>query len=423
MMTQSIGPRIWAFALALAACSGALAQIDIGTTNAGDGANVTVSGATTWNLAEATTSTWNAPPPVPGKGVYDPTYWAVVYKVGNLTINAGASLRFLNHPTNAPVVILVQGDFVCNGVIFLDGSDFSSPGALAQGGPGGFIGGSGAYSANTQSAGTGPGGGFTPAGDGGAGSYGLLGSGQSGPVYGTSDCVPLIGGSGGAGSRFVNFNSYSGGGGGGALLLAVRGNSTFGSAGRISARGGSSVAYNGATGGSGSGGAVRLITSGLTTSVTSILDVNGGIGGNPGGGGRVRIETNSGSFIGGISGAAPSLAVPGGTAQLWPLSTAPTAKVARIGSIFIGSDPQGGFGLPDAVVSSAAAQLVRVECTNVPVDGTWAVQVRVTPRFGNATNYVALLQGGGTPGFSVWTVSVPFGVGSATVIGRAYRIS
>ena len=29
-----------------------------------------------------------------------------------------------------------------------------------------------------------------------------------------------------------------------------------------------------------------------------------------------------------------------------------------IGSIFIGSDPQGGFGLPDAVVSSAAAQLV-----------------------------------------------------------------
>jgi hypothetical protein len=124
-----------------------------------------------------------------------------------------------------------------------------------------------------------------------------------------------------------------------------------------------------------------------------------------------------------VGGAAPSVAVPGGTAQLWPLSTAPTAKVARIGSIFIGSDPQGGFGLPDAVVSSAAAQLVRVECTNVPVDGTWAVQVRVTPRFGNATNYVAALQPGGTQGFSVWTVSVPFGVGSATVIGRAYRIS
>lgn len=419
MMTHSIGPRIWAFALALAACSGALAQIDIGTTNAGDGANVAVSGATTWNLAEATTSTWNAPPPIPGKGVYDPTYWAVVYKVGNLTINAGATLTFLNHPTNAPVVILVQGDFVCNGAILLDGSSQNQNGALAPGGPGGFKGGSVFYSAaNPQSAGTGPGGGFTTGSHGGAGSYGLLGSGQSGPTYGTVACIPLIGGSGGAGSG----NGYGGGGGGGALLLAVRGNSTFGNGGMMGARGGSSWS-NGIVGGSGSGGAIRLITNGLSSSNSSLLDVNGGTGGNAGGGGRVRIETNSGSFIGQIAGAAPSVAVPGGTAQLWPLNTAPTAKVARIGSIFIGSDPQGGFGLPDAVVSSAAAQLVRVECTNVPVDGTWAVQVRVTPRFGNATNYVAVLQGGGTPGFSVWTVSVPFGVGSATVIGRAYRIS
>lgn len=419
MRTSTSRARITALALAVLASAPVLAQIDIGTTNAGDGANVTVSGAVTWNLAEATTSTWNAPPPVPGKGVYDPTYWAVVYKFGNLTIAPGATLTFLNHPTHAPVVILVQGDFVCNGTINLDGQNVNDLGALSQPGPGGFAGGSGRVGSLLANAGSGPGGGFIvgPGQVNGAGSFGSLGAGQSGPVYGTNNCIPLIGGSGGSGNSDV---AYSGGAGGGALLVACRGNASFGPGGSIVARGG-----HGHHSGAGSGGAIRLISDQLTAQPTSSLSVGGGAGSNshPGGGGRVRLEFNSGAFNGQIAGAAPSIAVPGATAQLWPTSTSPTAKIARIGSIFIGSDPQGGFGLPDAVVSSAAAQLVRVECTNVPVDGTWAVQVRVTPRFGNATNYVAVLQAGGTPGFSVWTVSVPFGVGTATVIARVYRIS
>lgn len=363
-------------------------------------------------------------PSDPGQGSVRPDLWAVVYKVGNLTINAGATLRFLNHPTNAPVVILVQGDFICNGAIDLSGSSANSIGGLAPAGPGGFMGGSGENFSLSRSAGSGPGGGYVAASAGGGGSYQTLGGGQSGPTYGALSCIPLIGGSGGAGGlATVDGTRHSGGGGGGALLIAVRGNTTFGAAGTIASRGGDCLAYYTPNSGGGSGGAFRLITNALSTLNTSVLDFRGGASATPGGGGRILIETNSGSFIGQIAGAAPSVAVPGGTAQLWPLNTAPTAKVARIGSIFIGSDPQGGFGLPDAVVSSAAAQLVRVECTNVPVDGTWAVQVRVTPRFGNATNYVAVLQPGGTPGFSVWTVSVPFGVGSATVIGRAYRIS
>lgn len=419
--SYSIGPRLWALSFALAVSGVAFAQIDIGTTNAGDGANVTISGATTWNLAEATTSTWNAPPPVPGKGVYDPTYWAVVYKFGNLTINAGATLSFLNHPTNAPVVILVQGDFVCNGSIDLSGQSSVSS-APTRPGPGGFAGGHGKLGSLNAAAGTGPGGGFVPGG--GGGSFGTLGGGPSGPIYGTSSCIPLIGGSGAAGRDTSEPSAFSGGAGGGAILIACRGGMTFGPSGGVAANGGRGAGGGGSASSGGSGGAIRLLCHTLAAQPSSFLYAFGGIGNlNVGGGGGVRIETNGGSFIGQIAGAAPSVAIPGATGQLWPLSTAPTAKVARVGSTFIGPDPQGGLGLSDAVVSSAAAQVVRVECSNVPVDGTWAVQVRVTPRFGDATHYVAVLQAGGTPGFSVWTVNVPFGVGSATVIARAYRIS
>src|SRR5687768_18467177 len=61
------------------------------------------------DLSQASTGAWDQPGQTPGKGVYDPVKWAVVFKYDSVSIAEGSTVRFLNHPSCAPVVWIVSG--------------------------------------------------------------------------------------------------------------------------------------------------------------------------------------------------------------------------------------------------------------------------------------------------------------------------
>src|SRR5437867_4772714 len=83
----------------------ARADISVGS-DGSDGTLVVVTSDTYIDLSAAATATWNTPSPVPGKGVYDPQQWAVVFKYDSVYIAPGRTLTFTNHRTTAPVVWL-----------------------------------------------------------------------------------------------------------------------------------------------------------------------------------------------------------------------------------------------------------------------------------------------------------------------------
>ena len=80
-----------------------------------------VNGVYTIDLGRAATKQWDAKPTTAGCGVYDPEKWAVVFKYSSVQIDAGCTLKFVNHPSNPPVYWLVSGDVTINGEINLDG--------------------------------------------------------------------------------------------------------------------------------------------------------------------------------------------------------------------------------------------------------------------------------------------------------------
>lgn len=114
-------------------------------------------------------------------------------------------MTFVNHPSGAPVVWLASGSVTISGTIEVTGAaGTGAVGQLAEPGFGGFRGGRAWLSAASQgSGGLGPGGGIyiESNSQAGNGSYATVGAGpRSGPVYGNSGLLPLIGGSGGAGN-------------------------------------------------------------------------------------------------------------------------------------------------------------------------------------------------------------------------------
>lgn len=58
---------------------------------------------------------------------------------------------------------------------------------------------------------------------------------------------------------------------------------------------------------------------------------------------------------------------------------------------------------------------------NVPTDGTWQVQVRLTPRNGKES-FVTCTYVSGNQGSSIWQGNLNFDVGSAAMIARANRL-
>lgn len=162
------------------------------------------------------------------------------------TVNVGSStaLSFAPNVTNTPATILATGPVTISGTVSVSAG---SPYAYIPG-PGGFYGGA------TGQPGVGPGG----------GQYGKMDGTQNGKWVGPLNLVPIIGGSGGAGTSC----GYSGSGGGGAILIAS--SASISVTGGINARGTSGISCGGSgivtTGGSGADGAIRLVSNSINVS-------------------------------------------------------------------------------------------------------------------------------------------------------------
>lgn len=396
--------------LAVASCiTTAQAQIVIPANNLGTDGVFNPTSNITIPLGAATTGNWEDAGN--GNGIYDAEKWAVVYKFSSVNIPSGVTVRFANHPSGAPVVWLVSGDVVINGSVNLNGKDNSNADPLnPEGGPGGFKGGRGI---TPRSAGFGPGGGslstatntaFSAAA--GGGSYGTVGGGRSGipgPVYGTSDIVPLIGGSGGGS---MPGSSRSGAGGGGAILIVSEGVITIN--GSIVANGGNAPAANAG----GSGGAIRVVCDELlgNGSLSAFGGSSGGSGAE-GGFGRIRTEANFDALLTNGN-PARSRAEVGTTARIWPEAGEPVVRVLELGEEPVPADPRAliTFGDTDVEFQSQVPAVIRVEAQNVPLQAS--VNVRVVPISQNQQSFtVPATFVSGTFQSSIWEATLPLNVG------------
>lgn len=374
---------------------------------------------TTIDLSLAATGQWDDAGNSPN-GIYDPDKWAVVFNYSNVTIAAGATLTFENHPSRAPVVWLVSGDVIVDGTVNLDGEDWQTAPDLSEPGPGGFRGGSATYlSGPVAGAGFGPGGGFynSNSNAGLAAGYGTEGY-TNGPTYGNASLIPLIGGSGGSGDPGFTGVRRGGGAGGGALLIAATGNCTLNGA--ISSRGGNGVddfAGTDAETGGGSGGGIRIVCDQLFGSGS--LSATGGGGWDAGGLGRIRLERSQ--YTGSIQITPGPSVIPlsaGDTAILWPPSTAPQVRVVSIGGETAPADPRAAFGAfgADVVLPETNTTQIVIETTNV--EQASSVEVRMTPRAGaNASRIAASVDSVVTtdPLVVRWVADLPANVGYSAV--------
>ena len=125
---------------------------------------VLLAGTLTLHTAHAvdsgSTGTDGALSPVADVGIAMPPGGILNYTTINIPANVTVS--FFSDTSNAPAVLLVQGDAVIDGTIDLsgkDGADAASGGGSRQGGPGGFRGGLGGVAQGNGGSGYGPGGG------------------------------------------------------------------------------------------------------------------------------------------------------------------------------------------------------------------------------------------------------------------------
>lgn len=378
-----------------------------------DGEFVASFGTSVIDLGLAMNAPWDAPSS--GNGVYDADRWAVVFKFSSVTIGSGRIVRFINHPSRAPVIWLVEGDvdISINGTIDLRGeiakNAFAGPG---EPGPGGFRGGYGHSEVSGPSAGFGPGGAGVQSFVGGtntrasSGSHATVGargnlddpSNVPGPIYGNARVLPLLGGSGGASfSGVFSPLRRSGGAGGGALLIVAGGSIRID--GKIDASGG-----NGGSVGGGAGGAIRLVAP--VVSGLGRLIALGGIS-HPGplvaGDGRIHIEADIIDL--------PQPGEPNFTFEtledppmIFPPPSAPRVRISLVGGIATQDDPRASFPFADVTLSTTDPVTVKVEAENLPLDAT--VRVRFVPRSGQDTWVDAHLDPDATNSFeqSTWTI-------------------
>jgi hypothetical protein len=353
------------------------AQLSVPSDGSDGALNITAN--TVINLSQAVTGSWDANNSAnAGKGIFDPVKRAIVFKYSSVNIDLNRSLTFINHPTRAPVVWLVQGNVTITGTLGLNGAGVANNNLLAEPGPGGFRG--GAVGSLGSGSGLGVGGGV-----------GAYGGGTYSSTYGNPSLVPLIGGSGG----------HAGTGGGGAILIAA--GSTIQVNGLISAIG---VSTNQSGSGQGSGGAIRLVADSVMGSGT--LDTRNN--------GRLRIEANNVS--GNIVTYPQTIAVPPATPPtIWPGNEAPTVKITNVDSSAAPAVPTAPLDLAaDVGVSTNGASTVTIQTTNFPTDGN--VQVRAAPKFGAAAWTTAVFQSGDATS-ATWTATLTFPTGFTTLQARA----
>lgn len=377
--------------------------------------------STNIDLSAAVSADWNSDNTADqGKGVYDASRWAVVFKYSSINIPAGVVVTFKNHPSRAPVVWLVSGDVVIEGNVSLNGEN---RGALtpSESGPGGFRGGVGNRGALTLSgAGFGPGGGGI-AFRGGPGLYQTGGTtiGESqGFLYGNSQILPLIGGSGAGGFRGNGYggSAPSGGAGGGAILIA--------SSGRIIIQGviTADSEYGPDTGSNyrmagGSGGAVRLLAERIegsgSISARSLNDFN-----DIGGYGRIRIETKDYAAKLKLLPYTVST-LPDAPPLIWPRAGSAETRILSVAGRKVPIDPRASLEANGADVSLQDDQPVDivVETKNMDIDTT-VVNIRITPLHGSAQMVIAKFTSG-TKSQATWIATTKLPINFATIQARA----
>ena len=360
-----------------------------------------------------------------------------VFNFTSVNIPSGVKVTFRKNTTNTPVVILATGDVTIAGTIDLSGGNAAAAGAAGDGnvgddavpgtgGPGGYDGGRGGLASfNRGGPGNGPGGGPSGYGcasasgpfgsgivvGGGGGSFGVVANApntssitcgsisftppQSGPSYGASQLLPLVGGSGGGGAAGgAAFAGGGGGGGGGALLIAASG--TVSVTGSVLANGGkggdTSGAGAGGTGGGGSGGAIRI--------VATIISGNGTVAAQGGAAGS-RTSTSTQAYTDGTAGAVGRIRFESDTITRTAATTPaytfsapglvfvaglPSLRITRVAGIDVPAQPTGNG---DVVLPATTPNPVTVEfaTTGVPVGNT--VKLTVTPPSGLATSAIS----------------------------------
>lgn len=332
--------------------------------------------------------------PGQGNGVYDPVRWAVVFKWTSVDIGAGATVTFINNKSNAPVIWLCQGSATINGTIDIRGNDATNTSLRAAGGPGGFAGGlSDTWGANPGQGYGGGSGNYT------GGSFATLGLNDSQGRYGTTDLLPLIGGSGGGRAGGGN-----GGGGGGAILICANTSIVVASTGSIDARGG-------AGSNAGAGGGVRLVSNQLNISGKVYAFGPNSQGGN----GYNRFEGNTVNANGAdINPVASVIQGISNNPLIFPDNLAPTCTIQSIAGFAVGTDPSGNPVLPDLTVTTGGNVEVVIATTNVPQ--SWTVTVRVVTAGKEPATYTNAVFD--VPGRWKATVNLPDG-GSVLVVRAA----
>jgi hypothetical protein len=312
------------------------------------------------------------------------------------------------------------------------------PPTIPDPGPGGFRGGSGGYKFNIfDVSGFGPGGGVIADGRGGA--YGTTSNNRA-ARYGNPSLIPLVGGSGGAGSMsdgmWAGFgSSASGGAGGGAILISCAQSINFND-GQISANGGNGLLSGDFPSGGGSGGGIRLVCERLEGS--GRVSAIGGVSPHLSGNGRIRLErvVNNNSLV-----VTPDASVIDWNANtvpdIWPPNEAnrksPTARIVSIGGAVAPLDPKANFGTlaPDIALPIATQVEVIVETENV--EESAVVLVRANPRTGavdkdglrvnNASQKQATIKSriDSTPPKIQWSALVPVLPGHSAIQARIVR--
>lgn len=349
-----------------------------------------------------------------------------IFNFTTVNVPTGVTVTFKKNTTNTPVVILASGDVTIAGSINLNGGTATNSGTSGDGnlgddgipgigGPGGYDGGRGGpvgTSTNRAGDGLGPGGGIggqrasnncrggTNPGGGGGGGYGAAGgsgtggtsAGAGGAVYGTSQLLPLVGGSGGGGGGGnTGFGGSGGGGGAGAVLIASSG--TISVTGSIVATGGraggSSGTSHGGTGGGGSGGAIRLMAT--TISGNGTLSATGGsaagagdgcFNGGAGGVGRIRLEAESITRTAGSNPQYPAVTTP----SVVFVAGLPTLRITSVAGVVSPAEPTGNADIT-LPVNTPTPMTVVFQTTGVPVGNT--VTLRIKPANAAAISVVS----------------------------------
>ncbi|MDI9403358.1 MAG: hypothetical protein QM516_05745 [Limnohabitans sp.] len=370
------------------------------------------------DLSKARTGNWNdaVPPgsdgdgPFAGRGVYDAEQWLIVFHYESINIPVGVTVTFKNHPKNAPVVWLVQGDVVINGRVDVSGRTGTTDGQHGVPGPGGFAG--SRWAGNQFTGGFGPGAGASQ-----TQGYESVVSAISN--YGNSACFPLIGGSG-AGMHFPNWSS---GGGGGAILIASQSKISVNEPAGSSARG---ILANGGWL-SGYVGSYQYSSAGMIRLAAPIVEVFGRVEARTVGGslnaqreGRIRVEATT--VRGGNFGSRFTLGELGSQLKFLRDADTPTVKVVEVNSASVSPDPDSfvmaGFNQSLPTVSSTQVT-IRVECRNVPANATVVVYLRSTETPWSTT--LTATRESGDDALSIWRVAGTLGIqeGRCTVQAKA----